>query len=172
MAITDIKEIRLLPPLAIARLGSSPEPMQNYKVTLPPDDDPTGYRRLEGTETLVVANNRVTGVTNDPPQFRDAQGRIKPICPFIEVWAQLDDNDELEPLTKEHLADIQLTASDVTWTVNVANNKAFRRTGDNNDKVAANIGPTSTHQLVDLIGACNNFKQNKCSKFQKLSQKG
>jgi hypothetical protein len=65
MAISDIKEIRLLPSLAIARFGSSPEPMDNYDVVLPPHDpatgqDGTGFRNLVPAPTLTVVDGRIT----------------------------------------------------------------------------------------------------------------
>ena len=37
----SILEIRILPPLAIARLGSSSEPLENYDLVV---EDPLGHR--------------------------------------------------------------------------------------------------------------------------------
>jgi hypothetical protein len=51
MAIHDIHEIRILPAFAIARLGSSPEPMDNYDWEIP---DPVGYRKLIPAETFYI----------------------------------------------------------------------------------------------------------------------
>ena len=39
-----IKELRILPPLAIGRLGSAPEPLDNYELEVP-EKDPLGFRR-------------------------------------------------------------------------------------------------------------------------------
>ena len=81
MAISDIKEIRLLPSLAIARFGSSPEPMDNYDVVLPPHDpangqDGTGFRSLVPAPTLTVVDGRISQeFTPDRVAFRDAEGR-------------------------------------------------------------------------------------------------
>ena len=58
----SISEIRILPPLAIARLGSSPEPLANYDLQIDPED-PLGFRRLVPAETLIVdrATGEITG---------------------------------------------------------------------------------------------------------------
>jgi hypothetical protein len=49
MSSAGIKGLRILPPIVIARFGSSPSPMDNYDVNLPlgADGKPTsGYRKL------------------------------------------------------------------------------------------------------------------------------
>jgi hypothetical protein len=53
MAISEIKELRILPPLAIARFGSSPEPLENYTLE-PNSSDRFGYRKIQPAPTLVV----------------------------------------------------------------------------------------------------------------------
>jgi len=50
-----IKQLRILPPFAIGRLGSASEPMDNY--SFDPDidpDHPLGYRRIKAQPTLIV----------------------------------------------------------------------------------------------------------------------
>jgi hypothetical protein len=47
----DIVELRILPPFAIARLGSSPDPMDNYQLIIA---DPIGARQIQPAETLLV----------------------------------------------------------------------------------------------------------------------
>ena len=88
--MSDIVEIRILPPLAIGRLGSSATPLENYTMEIA---NPIGYRSLVPTSTLVV--DPVTGAVLSAAEqtsvsFRDAQGNIKPVCPFLEVWMLLD----------------------------------------------------------------------------------
>ena len=46
-----IRELRILPPLAIARFGAAATPMDNYDATVDPDR-PLGYRHLRPAETL------------------------------------------------------------------------------------------------------------------------
>ena len=52
MPVTDIKEIRILPPLAIARFGSSDRADAQLRPVDPADA--VGFRTLMPSETLVV----------------------------------------------------------------------------------------------------------------------
>src|SRR5215472_15731517 len=94
----SILELRILPPLAIARLGSSPEPLENYDLCVV---DPLCYRRIEPAETLLVDPAGGAVVEAYKPReirFRDEAGRIRPVAPFFEVYARTS-QDVLEPLT-------------------------------------------------------------------------
>jgi hypothetical protein len=168
MPVTQIKELRILPPLAIARFGSSPVPLENYETQIV---DPLGFRKIVSAPTLIVddATGAITQETVPDPngvvRFRDAQGRVRPLAPFLEVWARFEERGMLEPLTKEHLKDLGLDASALRWSVQAANIKVFRRTGDPRDKVIANlqigtdtVGPDALHRAFPLIGQCKNFK--------------
>jgi hypothetical protein len=163
MPVTDIKELRILPPLAIARFGSSPEPLDNYDVKVN-EQDVAGFRVLEPAETLVVdrATGEITGVTTpDAVRFKDAAGNIKPTAPFFELWARFDANDFLEPLTQQHLADLHLTPASVMWRVRVGNLKLFRRTGAMGDKIEADTGQFADHAVKQLTGDSEHFKDGK-----------
>ena len=103
MAIHDILELRILPAFAIARLGSSPEPMDNYEWEFP---DRVGYRKLVPADTLLVDPETGKILSKKKPaelRFRDEKNRIRPIAPFIEVWAQFEKRWPLQPLTMHHL---------------------------------------------------------------------
>ncbi|MFI1935820.1 hypothetical protein ACH44C_01285 [Streptomyces purpureus] len=157
MALT---ELRILPPLAIGRFGSSDEPMDNYHVVI---GEPTGYRELQPAPTLQV--DPVSGAISQETQptevrFRDATGRIRPVAPFLEVWARFDDGD-LEPLTTAGLEAVGVTPTDLRWRVVVANLKAARRTGDTEDGIHADTGPFSDHAEHPLTGRAANFKAGK-----------
>lgn len=171
MPITDIKDLRIFPPLAIGRFGSSPDPLENYEVEIV---SPTGYRQIKPAKTLIVndTNGTIDQETSPNPNekvhFRDAKGQVKPLAPFLEVWAQFQDGGEFEPLTQAHLADVGLSPSDVTWRVHVANLKAYRRTGHVGDKVEAWVQitvdpnqPNELHAARVLSGQCKNFKPDK-----------
>jgi len=169
--------------MGIARFGSSPEPMQNYRIDVLRDGDkpvvatdangdPTRtYRRLLPAETLIVdpTTGAITGKVGpngvDTIRFRDDEGRIKPVCPFFEVWAQFVTDGDLLPLTQEHLAQLGLSPTDVRWSVAAANLKPFRRTGDPNDRVLAAMAPFADHDAKPLVGECANFKPGKSIKF-------
>jgi hypothetical protein len=157
----EIVEIRILPPFAIARLGSSTDPMDNYCLEI---IDPIGPRHITDAETLQV--NRETGEAQAKTRpfevkFRDAQGNIRPVAPFLEVWVLVAGSDELVPLTTDVLKLAGLAPADVKWSVKVANIKAFRRTGDPRDQIVADAGPFSDHGVKSLQGDCLNFLDKK-----------
>jgi hypothetical protein len=157
---TGLAAVRLLPPFAIGRMGNSPSPMDNYEL-VPDPADVKAPLALRPAPTLRVdpATGRITG--SDTPaavRFRDDQGRIKPVAPFLEVWGQFQPGGPLEPLTARHLADLGAT---VEWRVQVANLKVFRRTGDANDRVTATVEWFSDHAAKPLLGTCANFVAGK-----------
>jgi hypothetical protein len=149
-----ILEIRILPPLAISRLGSSSEPLENYELVV---DEPLGHRKIVPAETLRV--DPTTGEISEaytPKEIRFRDGdRIRPVAPFLEVFARTS-ADTLEPLTVDLLKSHGLSVADVRWTVTLGNIKAFRRTNDPNDKVIAST-TFSDHARHPLQGLCNNF---------------
>jgi hypothetical protein len=157
----EIVELRILPPFAIARLGSSPDPMDNYQLVI---TDPIGARQITPAETLIV--NRETGAINvkQPPfkvQFRDSEEKIRPIAPFFEVWVRFKGEDNLVPLTTAILADIGVAPDAVKWKVQVANIKAYRRTGDLKDRIEAQTDVFNDHTSHELCGNCENFFDEK-----------
>ena len=158
--MSTIAEIRLLPPLAIARLGSSPDPMDNYDLAI---DDPLAVRQIRPAETLVVDPGTAEILRKSPPfvvEFRDGQGRIRPVAPFFEVWARLEGAATLAPLTLDLLAQAGVSLDAIGWSVVVANTKAFRRTADPKDRVEARTGWFSDHAAHPLAGRCPNFLDN------------
>jgi hypothetical protein len=161
MAIRDIREIRILPPLVLGRLGSSEQPMDNYRVEV---DEPLGYRKLVPGPTLEVSPRTGEITSADVPKtvrFRDDNQLIKPVSPFLEVWARFEQDGPLVPLTAVHLRQLDLTPADIKWNIIAANLKAFRRTGDVNDKIEANIPALSNHDSQPLNGSAKNFVDGK-----------
>jgi hypothetical protein len=183
-----IKGLRILPPFAIARLGSADDPMDNYTIELEPppnQSEPLGYRALKPLRTLIVGerSGEIEDVKRPPfPLEFKTDGKIRPVAPFLEVFVVLE-NDELAPLTEDLLAENGLNVKDVTWTVSVANRKVARRTGDENDVVATDRIVDKTtgkpvdrndrealrkaavvkvivadHDITALHGYCNNFE--------------
>src|SRR5579862_5022519 len=155
-----ILELRILPPMAIARFGSSPIPLESYELKVA-DDDPLGFRRICPTETLEIdpVSGHVARVyTPKQIRFKDEHG-IRPVAPFLELFARTSE-DELEPLTLDLLSAEGLGPEAMRWKVDVANLKPFRQTGDENDKITATTGWFSDHGLKALLGDCNNFKEN------------
>jgi hypothetical protein len=154
----SILEIRILPPLAVARLGSSAEPLENYELVV---DQPLDHRSIVPAETLRV--DRATGEITEaytPREilFRDGD-RIRPVAPFLEVFARTAP-DVLEPLTIDLLRAEGLEPEDLRWTVTLGNIKAFRRTGDPHDKIMATTS-FCDHARYPLEGCCANFLAGK-----------
>ena len=124
-----IKELRILPPFAIGRLGSAREPLDNYTI----EDDPEnslGFRRIKGALTLVV--DEKTGEIRETriPQTMEFKhdGRIRPVAPFLEVFA-VTDGDVLERLDLKLLSRHGLRPANISWQVSVANRKVVRPMG-------------------------------------------
>lgn len=153
-----IRALRILPPLAIARVGSAPDPIVNFTL----DDDPSqplDFRQLIAQETLVVSEESGEIVSSFVPTeitFKDANKRIRPVAPFLEVFA-LTDQDELVPLTLAILREAGVGPEAISWNVSVANRKVARRTNDQKDAVAADSGWFSHHESHRLEGHSPNF---------------
>ena len=166
-----LRQLRILPPMAIARFGSSPVPMDNYELELPRDAagaETTDYRVIVPAETLSIDDETgavVAAATPAQVRFRDEQGRIRPVSPFLEVWAEFEGSDELVPLTVQHLGELGGSVASLSWRVKAANLKVFRRTGVEGDKVEADSGSFSDHARHVLIGRSPNFKPGKAISF-------
>ncbi len=152
-----IQELRVLPPLAIARFGAAATPLDNYDAVVDPER-PLGHRVLRPAATFEVDVDSGEIVREFVPErlsFTEG-GMVRPVAPFLEVWA-LTDGGTLEPLTTELLTREGATSSDVRWRVQVANHKVFRRTGDTQDRVEADSGEFVDHTRHALAGDCVNF---------------
>ena len=78
-----IRELRILPPLAIGRLGSAKEPMGIYTIEDNPDH-PLEFRQIKPARTLIV-NEETAEITGEhiPDSISFKQnGRIRPVAPF------------------------------------------------------------------------------------------
>lgn len=131
--------IYLDPPMAIARVGRSPEPMDAYGWAI--DENP--HRGVQ-TKIVPALSLRLSSETGDghwphklvaemPDRitFKDAKGRIRPVAPFFEVWARVQDDDGsivAVPLTKSLLTARKADLSDLVFTVDAGNRKAQSRT--------------------------------------------
>lgn len=154
----ELKEIRLLPPLAISRLGNSPEPVNNYDVNVDPND-PLGFRKITPATTILVdaASGEISDICEGlEVTFKDEQGRVRPVAPFIELWGRFGDGDEWAHLTRD---DIDL--DQLHWRVRLGNVKVFRRTGDVKDRVLADSEWFTDHAYREMLGHCENFLQGK-----------
>ncbi|MFO0613385.1 MAG: hypothetical protein U0414_12390 [Polyangiaceae bacterium] len=136
-----IRELRVLPPFAIGRLGSAEDPLDNFTI-LSDAERPLGFRKIVPQPTLVVdeATGEISRVhTPERIEFKTAEGKIRPVAPFIEVWARVDDEKEFVPLTTALLAAHGASARDLSFRVRVGNRKVERRTGHAGDRVEASV---------------------------------
>ncbi|HZZ22846.1 MAG TPA: hypothetical protein VFE60_09840 [Roseiarcus sp.] len=171
--VQTIRSLRILPPFAIARLGSADAPMDNYTIEMGvklDEDKPLGYRTLKPLPTLIV--DEQTGAIKDEaptPKLLEFihDGKIRPVAPFLEVFAVLD-NGEFAPLTLDLLKRndlIEETADEthiISWRVWLANRKVARRTGDPKDVVATKEDIViRDHDAHILRGFCENFRSPK-----------
>jgi hypothetical protein len=151
--------LSILPPLAIGRLGSAAEALENYDLETPADG--LGFRRIVPAKTLYVDDE--TGAIREestPAQIRFRDGdKIRPVAPFLEVFAHFDDG-ALAPLTLEVLGAHRAEDVAIRWRVEVGNIKAFRRTGDPGDKALATV-EFSDHASHALRATAANFLPGK-----------
>ena len=135
MSVAQIRDIFIDPPLAVARLGGSTTPVAAYEWAQSDDPHVEGETSVKPAWTLnVLANGRVSPARPARITFRDGD-LIRPVAPFLEVWAVTGDDDDVatwkeEPLTPALLASNGLALASLTFTVNARNRKAARRTGD------------------------------------------
>jgi hypothetical protein len=151
-----IKSIAILPPLAFARFGSHPEPVDSYTLELPPDENPLGFRRITPEPTLLVGENgEIIGAEpaeqiNFKEEVATGIHQVRPVAPFFELWAELDDGNFV-PVSKD-----VLNGAELVWRVEVANLKVFRRTQAKSDRITAEA-EFSDHKVYELHGRCDNF---------------
>ncbi|MFM7357246.1 MAG: hypothetical protein ACKO1T_01590 [Sediminibacterium sp.] len=164
-----ILQLRILPPIAIGRLGESATPLQAYDLELP-EEKPLDFRTIVPKKTFVVDPKTGTIKASLPSAIKfkeahslaDKQGKIHPAAPFLEVFALTDEKtDTLVPLTEALLKKAGLGLKNLSWDVEVGNIKIYRRTGDANDKMSAAIQHIQTHELKPLLAECKNFIKGK-----------
>ena len=160
MALKAIEEIRILPPLAFSRLGASPEPMSNYYVE---PNDRVGFRTIKPARTYLVdpTSGEISGTQIPDVAFKDTENRVKPVCPFLELWVRYQGSEDLVPLSVTDLTQLGVSANAVVWSFEGGNKKMLRRTGDPNDRISVEVNQLSDHARKPLLGTCENFKNGK-----------
>jgi len=128
-------ELFFNPPMAIARVGASPTPLDSFEWRTSPG--PHG-----GVQTTIApalsfelqADGRLRPFMPSEIRFKEDDGRIRPVAPFFELWARLqrpqDGTLEEAPVNLALLHELGLTLRHVAVEVTASNLKAARRTGD------------------------------------------
>ena len=159
-----ILELRILPPVAIGRLGAAAEPLEAFDLVRDPER-PLDYRRIVPCLSFKVdhaSGEVVEAYTPEKIRFRDANHLVRPVAPFLEVFTRLASApDELVPLTRDLLAAEGLSISALSWDVAVGNIKVFRRTGNTHDKIEAAVRDLRDHAVHHLQGRCEHFLPGK-----------
>ena len=143
----NLIEIFVLPPMAIARLGGSERPLENYEWRTDPTIHGASQTVIEPQTTLDVADDgSVSPYRPGVIRFRDGKD-LRPVAPFFEIWSRVqyrdDDPEDLlqragakpndvqdTPLTASLLRAMGGDLSGVTYQIRLANHKAVRRTGE------------------------------------------
>jgi hypothetical protein len=159
-----ILELRILPPLAIGRLGAAAEPLEAFELEVDPQK-PLDFRRIVPRESFEVdpeSGAIARAYTPDNIRFKDVNKKVRPVAPFLEVFAILDSApDELVPLTAALLHSEGYSLSDLHWEVELANIKLFRRTGDVNDRIHAKLPHIRDHKRHPVLAESANFLPGK-----------
>jgi hypothetical protein len=160
----SILELRILPPLAIGRLGEAAEALEAFDLEINPDQ-PLDYRRIVPRESFEIdpASGAITRCYVPATiRFKDDNHKVRPVAPFLEVFARTSEApDELVPLTTDLLLAKNLCLADLHWEVSLGNIKIFRRTNDIRDKIHANLFDLKDHQRHAMEGECPNFVTGK-----------
>jgi len=164
----QILELRILPPIAIGRLGSSPIPVAAYDLVVP-KNKPVGFREIRPLETFTIdEHSQIKAAIPAEIIFKDAastsskDGTIRPVAPFLELFAITDEApDTLVPVTEALLDKAGYTLNDIRWSAMVGNLKLFRRTGDENDKIHAEVLNIRDYEVHPLLATCENFLPEK-----------
>ncbi|MBY5376644.1 hypothetical protein [Rhizobium leguminosarum] len=158
-----IEELWIYPPLASARMGSSPTPCGNFTWG-PSDTSPggTGKTTLVPLESLELDADGQTRAVRAGDELifkdRDADGtwRFRPVCPYFELHGRWNVAGDVEegPITPAVLAKFDLTTADVRWTIKLANLKAYQFTLDDADRVECMLelqGDTTARVALEAI---------------------
>ncbi len=143
-----ITELWLSPPLAMARLGSSPNPCENFEWG-PTDVSPggTGKTTLRPLDSLSLDDEGRVIITPKSgelifkDQAADGTWQFRPVCPYYELFGSWEIGGEAHSgaITKDVLQALGLSASDITWRVRLANLKAYQFTLNVGDRIESEL---------------------------------
>lgn len=149
----SIQEIWICPPLAFARFGQSPHPMENFHWANN-DYAPRGTAEtvIEPAQTFVIdADGNISAYTPEEIRFRDGE-KWRPVCPFFELHGRLSNGYE-GPIGLAQLEACGLGLSDIEWHIEAANRKAYHYTLEAGDHVGACATiPGDRHTVAPLSG--------------------
>lgn len=156
-----LEEIWICPPLAFARFGQSPYPMENFHWA-ENDYSPRGTAEtvIEPALTFDIdANGNISAYLPEEIRFKDGK-RWRPVCPFFELHGRLSDGSE-GPITLNHLQAAKLSLKNIVWHISTANRKAYHYTLADGDFVEASVTISGEdHRVYDLLGRSPQHAEN------------
>jgi hypothetical protein len=152
--MNEIEQILFVPPMAIARLGGSDNPLDSFTWIEDPSLHGAGQTVISPTVTLEVQQDgSLRPFLPASIQFRDGK-LLRPVAPFLELWAKISGKSDPEPLTLALLEENDVTLDSVSYTVTAANKKTARRTGDSACGFQASIQvPGNDHARHPLLAS-------------------
>jgi hypothetical protein len=132
--VDSILELFFLPPMAVARLGSSPTPLASFSWAEANTRHDANETIIEPAVSLrVEPDDSVAPYLPESIEFKDDDGSIRPVAPFFELWAKLqsDRGGTVEvPVTLDLLHRLGASPHNISYEITLANHKAARRSGD------------------------------------------
>lgn len=130
----SILEIFFLPPMAVARLGSGATPLASFSWAQANTRHDANETIIEPAVSLrVEPDGSVTPYLPDAIQFKDDDGKIRPVAPFFELWAKVQSGDggiSDVPVTLDLLHRLGVSLHNISYEITLANHKAARRSDD------------------------------------------
>ena len=147
------------PPMAIARLGSSPEPMESFNWVVDKSSHGSNNTFVVPDISLHVGDDgSVSPYMPEMISFRDDNFQVKPVAPFFELWGVFQNSESGEvseaPITLDILKEHRLSTKDISFRVRTANEKAHRRTQDAACAFMAEVDMRGdNHQVQPLLAS-------------------
>ena len=130
----SILEIFFLPPMAVARLGGGATPLASFSWAQANTRHDANETIIEPALSLQVEpDGSVTPFLPDAIEFKDDDGKIRPVAPFFELWAKVQSGDggiNDVPVTLDLLHRLGVSLHNISYEITLANHKAARRSDD------------------------------------------
>lgn len=131
--MVQVVEMFFLPPIAVARVGGSDNPMEAFEWDSDVSTHGAHQTVIKPTVTLdVAADGSVRTYIPNVIRFRDGN-QLRPAAPFFELWLRVESGENGEKreerATPALLAQLGASLDNLQFNVTVANCKAQRRTG-------------------------------------------
>ena len=130
----SILEVFFLPPMAVARLGSGATPLASFSWAQANTRHDANETIIEPALSLrVEPDGSVTPYLPDAIEFKDDDGKIRPVAPFFELWAKVQSGDggiSDVPVTLDLLQRLGVSLHNISYEITLANHKAARRSDD------------------------------------------